>query len=534
MSTNFHTAIAVGAPANASTINAPLALIDQAIKNLDDRVGDIIADSGTSSTEVVDARDGYTVLLDRVRSAYLSNTLYLVDASFSVASAAAKRYKTIAAVIAVAPAGSTIMLAPGNYIENVTITQDDTKIIGSGAAHWNSGTSTFGVGSIITGKVNLNNKKRIMIADLTVNVSGSLLDGITSGDTLSGNPLYQEIRNVTVVGSGVGALAHGIVCQAGSHITVRNVKVFQIGHGIALRCAYANVSDIYVELCALSAIIVKSADASGDANFVNINNVLVKDASGVVVQSSSASYATRHVNISNVVGYNTSPSLISVAQDAGTCQHINVSNCNSSGNAHASIAAYHIYSGSNITLTNCRANLAAYVSFRNVAGTKVALIGCGSTNPGTTHALGAYIVSLVNGVNLNGVAMATSANFSVPNNAYTAVTGFGGVVDLTGQTNTAYAAVTVAGRYKVRGRITFAANTTGVRGIQFYAITEATAYAAMIVDTTSAGHPTTIYNETIITLAAGSGVQLQAYQNSGGALNALTGTSLEIELLEAT
>ena len=475
----------------------------------------------------------FTTLLG-IRSAYLSNDLYLVDASFQIASAADKRYTTISAAIAVAPAGSTIMLAPGNYIENVTILQDDTKIIGSGAALWNSGTSTFGVGTIVTGKIDLNSKKRAMIADLTVNVSGALLDGITSGNVMGGSPLYHEIRNVTIVGSGVGALAHGFVCQAGSHITIRNVKVFQIGHAIALRCSYVNLSDVYVELAALSSVIVKSDTGSGDASHVNIGNVIIKDASGVVVQSAHASYATRHVNISNVTGSATSPSLVSVEQVAGVCQHINVVNCSSASNGHASIAAYHVYSGSDISFVNCRANLAAYVSFRNVAGSRVSLIACGSSNAGTTVALGAFVVGNVNGNNLNGVAMATSGNFSVPNNAFTAVTGFAGVIDLTGQTNTAYAVVTVAGKYKIRGQIIFAANTTGVRGVQFYAITEAVAAAAQVILAMTSGHPTTIYNETILTLAAGSGVQLQAYQNSGGALNALTGTSLEIELLEAS
>lgn len=50
MSTNYHTPVAVGAPANAAIVNAPLATLDQAITNLVGAAG-ISAASLTEWTE---------------------------------------------------------------------------------------------------------------------------------------------------------------------------------------------------------------------------------------------------------------------------------------------------------------------------------------------------------------------------------------------------------------------------------------------------------------------------------------------------
>lgn len=50
------------------TINENADIIDESIKEVDDRISNIIAQSGTSSTEVVDARGTYTVLGDRLEN----------------------------------------------------------------------------------------------------------------------------------------------------------------------------------------------------------------------------------------------------------------------------------------------------------------------------------------------------------------------------------------------------------------------------------------------------------------------------------
>ncbi|HRF94837.1 MAG TPA: hypothetical protein PLZ51_06580 [Aggregatilineales bacterium] len=65
MTTNHHTAIAVGAPANASTFNAPLGQLDSAIDTLDTAVDGALADVATLDTTVsnlISGAGGFTQL----------------------------------------------------------------------------------------------------------------------------------------------------------------------------------------------------------------------------------------------------------------------------------------------------------------------------------------------------------------------------------------------------------------------------------------------------------------------------------------
>lgn len=66
MTNYYHEPIEYGENNLPNTLNSRLGPMDAAIKAAYDRASDIIADSGTSSTEVVDARDGETVLYNRL------------------------------------------------------------------------------------------------------------------------------------------------------------------------------------------------------------------------------------------------------------------------------------------------------------------------------------------------------------------------------------------------------------------------------------------------------------------------------------
>lgn len=65
MTTNHHTPIAIGAPANASTFNSPLGQLDNAITNLATDVSDAVSDVATNTTtlnNLVSGASGFTQL----------------------------------------------------------------------------------------------------------------------------------------------------------------------------------------------------------------------------------------------------------------------------------------------------------------------------------------------------------------------------------------------------------------------------------------------------------------------------------------
>lgn len=533
MTTIYHTAITTGAAANAATINTPLGALDAAVAVLDDRIDDIIAGSETSSTETVDARDGYSVLLDRVRRSYLISNVLLVDAGFTSDSAGAKRYTTIGAAMAAAAAGAVILVAPGVYSESVTFAQNDIKLIGTGAAGYNSSTTSFGTGTIINGRINLNSKVRCSVRDLTVNVSGSLLDGIISDFTTGSTAMFAEIRNVVIVGSGPSAAVHGVLLQTGGQNIVDNVRVYNIGHGVAIRSSYNNVSNIYAENCKLSAIIVKSDTGSGDATNVNLFNVVINTGEGIVIQSAHASYATRHVNIANVTAFTTDTAAISIQQTAGTVELVGCTNCQSNLNQGAG-GAFEVPGGGNeITFAQCMVNYPTGYGFKNGSGTKIKLLGCTVQNSPGAKINGNFAMTGTNGAVITSAAGKTSGAFSLANSTWTTITGLAALVDLTGLVASTYITIPATGKYRITGRVIFASNSTGLRGVGFYDTGAATAYAQHYAAAVN-GQETVVYTEWIADLTAATGIQLQGYQSSGGALNAQAGTMLAVEMIEAT
>lgn len=91
-----------------------------AVDNLNTRVSEIVAQSGDDITELVDARDGYEVLGDRLNA----SDQRLADLAFNV-----KRYITINdAVQAASVAGGKLLFPPGTYLldENITVPSNVT------------------------------------------------------------------------------------------------------------------------------------------------------------------------------------------------------------------------------------------------------------------------------------------------------------------------------------------------------------------------------------------------------------------------
>lgn len=189
-------------------------------------------------------------------------------------------------------------------------------------------------GTIIRGEIHMADSYGSSISNLGVDVHSYLVDGIDTGSNVPNEQhrLEQSINNVTILGSGKSSSYHGIRIQGGSHLQIDNVRVYRMAHGIAVRGSYVNISNIYTEDCRVTSIIVKSATETGDAENVNISNVIAYNTGAysagnlIDVQSYHAGTSARFVNISNITLYNPSHSAVVVDQIAGTVESVNISN----------------------------------------------------------------------------------------------------------------------------------------------------------------------------------------------------------------
>jgi len=508
MSTNYHTPITVGAAANASVVNSPLA-------ELDDRV---------------------TANVARIADLFLSSNVRVVDAAF-VTSAAQKRHATISDAIANASAGDTILVSRGSFSGNITMSQDRVKIIGMGPAYYDG--STISGGTIIAGTLNLNGKKGCEIRNLTVNVSGSAADGLKSGTMTVGAYANTIIDNVTVIGSGPGNLFHGILIQTGDYCHISNVRVYGFTHGLAIKSPSVNISNVFTEDCDSSAIIIKSDLTGQSIRYVNVDNVIIKGSSSqkagpIIVMSDEDAYVTEYININNVAGEYNDPALIWITRQAaaGTLQHINVSNCtsvNCTDDLAQGGAAFWSDGADDVTFTNCQAKDAAEYSFQNTgSGSRVSINGGHSINPGAGDTNGPFDNRDIVGKPNNAVHVYRTANQLIGNAAWTSLLWDAELFDESGMhstsSNTSRLVALCAGTYEVAAMVRFDANATGNRFIRIDP-SNAAAGAEVSMANMGASTHTAVVTHATYTLAAGDYVEIQCYQNSGGDLNALGAAS---------
>lgn len=124
---------------------------------------------------------------------------------------------------------------------------------------------------------------------------------------------------------------------------------------------------------------------------------------------------------------------------------------------------------------------------------------------------------------------------SITNNAYTSVNFATEDYDDDGMhstvTNTSRLTAVRAGRYQLDGAAGFVSNATGRRGAQFAVNgTAINASQTLLAAFTSAGGIDVPCRGVVVTLAVGDFVELQAFQDSGGALNTNTSGSGQCSL----
>lgn len=89
-------------------------------------------------------------------------------------------------------------------------------------------------------------------------------------------------------------------------------------------------------------------------------------------------------------------------------------------------------------------------------------------------------------------------------------------------TNTGRITIVTAGLYILTGHAEFAANATGMRGLQLLRNTDADGIAQIYYQAAPVSTGTAVSLSTVWKFVAGDYVQLRAFQNSGGALNVNT------------
>lgn len=440
MSTTHHTAIATGAAANAATFNDPLGDLDAAIVAeavaralaidvVDDRVSTLIFESETSSSETVDARGGYTVLSENISDKYLKTRLFLVDAAFEGLTAAG-RFLTIQAALNAATPGTTILVAPGSYTENLTFGDAGVTLMGAGQPHFD-GTDLVG-GTILLGTIDCNGKVGARIEDLGLDIRAATGDDAITSGTASATAIYQEFRNLILIGKGsgtVGDRGHGILCQSGGGNVVRNCKFYSWYHGVALRCSNSIVADCYFKSCLSNSVIIKSDTGSENAwNNTVANCIIDGTASGtsyggpVRIQSVHASYSTRYNTVANITAKNCGEAVVLIQQTAGTCANVMVSNVISyNGGDSAGRADFDVDTATDVHFTNCMsATRNNGYGFRNASGSRIRALNCSSDATGAGRSTGTFdLLDLGSGL---GVDFARFQNLTFDDPSTAAVT----------------------------------------------------------------------------------------------------------------
>lgn len=416
---NLATDIKIGSLASLTTgvKSSAVAAINELqteILTVDNRIDNIIASSGTSSTETVDARGDYTVLRDRLNDMTLSNNVMYVDSSFGANESTHGRFTTVGAAIAACSGGETIHIAPGIYTEVVAITQDGLKLMGSGQPEYDTGSGRLINGTIFRGRIRQLTATGLVLRDLGVDMVG-----INSQDAIESSNIYESavhrtIENVTILGNGYDALAHGFYAS-GDYYQVRNLRVIDCYHGVAIHGRYGNFDNIVLESCASSSIIVKSKTTVGNVEDINISNVTIKgdaasasfkDWGGPIIIQASNGLSVKNVNVVNVTADTCANGVVHCNRllADGVIESVRFTNVGSKNNKNASsVGDYWLRSGSDLVFVNCS-------SFDRISGQgwnadtaadnlgSVYLHGCTSDTSGSGAVTGTFSHAEVNGL----------------------------------------------------------------------------------------------------------------------------------------
>lgn len=266
-----------------------------------------------------------------------------------------------------------LFIPSGTYEADIIVGADNLRIVGEAQPD-----ETLSSGTVIVGKVNGNSRKNISISNIGIDSRGRLGPGedaaLCSGPGADSIPLQQTFRNITIVGDGYLSYKHGMLCQAGSDMTIRNIIVSNFYHGIAIRCSNVSIDSVKAISCGFTSVVIKSA-AGYNARTENIfvdhvtitGNPLDAYSRGglILVQSYDPQCITRHVRIQHVESFNGGVGCVGVEQRNGVTDDVLIENCTAEAQGDSpDRACFESSGGSNITFRNCSANRSAGFGYR--------------------------------------------------------------------------------------------------------------------------------------------------------------------------
>ena len=268
-----------------------------------------------------------------------------------------------------------VFFPAGKYPVHLILQFDSLQIIGEEQPidNWDQG-------AIILGLINCNNKKNIHIENLGIDTRYRLGNteeaGLNSGNIADSIPLNQSFTNISIMGEGTRYNKHGVLCQSGSDISLKNIRVSEFYHGVAIRSSNVLADNIVATHCGYSSVIVKSALGKNSVvKNVFISNVLIygdpsdlyRRGGMVLIQSFNPESITSDVTINFVNSNWGGEGIVKVQQVAGAVQNIVINGCNGlyCGDTQYR-AAYDIDGGKNIRIENSSTANAFGFGFRSV------------------------------------------------------------------------------------------------------------------------------------------------------------------------
>ena len=267
-------------------------------------------------------------------------------------------------------ATNSLSIAAGYQVASITADADDLVIEGAGAPLFD-GANLVG-GTVIQGQINANNKRRVIIRNLGVDVRGLGLDAIRSGTQGTGQRQELIIENVTLLGDGVG---HGIALVSGSHNLVKNVTAYNFQHGVIFRCSHSRLDGAYLENITVWSVGIKAAAVSGNADHCSITGVTSSGLGQIAVKAEDG-YSTRfsHIHDCHMTG-SQARAVTLLADPGGNADYATISQVTSVDSASTS-GDFVINGIGAATFVGCQAiNPAAY-GFYKINSSDVQLIGC--------------------------------------------------------------------------------------------------------------------------------------------------------------
>lgn len=569
MPTHF-TEIEVGAAANADTFNDPLTELDLALNAeavaraaaddaLNAELADIIADSGTSSTETVNARSAgnvgsaATTLTERLGWLEGAQNVYAAaygfdDGATAAANTTAMNAATAAAAAFAAPA--VVVLPAGKFNVNPFTVPTGIALRGARMPYYDLAATTLKGGTILyntggsgSGVVTLTDGAALLDLGIETTAARNAVSASGVDDC--------QIFNVATKGNGT---QHGIAFAGGaSRNSIRNFFAAEFDHGIAIKGSHNQGNGLSFINCATSAITLTSDDGFDVTGNVltNIHSVNATVGSGGGFRVYTGGTADVY---DNVVGnfYLQDPGAgiyCSANVSAGAlCQYNRFQNGTivrpqtngvwmyASNTVAGNGADYNDFVG--ITVLD-----PVSIGFNNTyGGTHNSLHACRSRlGPGTDDLFGTwakYDLGIGNPATM--VVQLSKTAQSIANATWTDVSWEGEVFDPNNMHTGTAAEIgnppLNGGIYRIRATLTFAANATGSRMARIMVSISGGAYTQIgpeqCVTPGSATADCTAGLEYIVQFFNSRQYRIQAQQTSGGALNLQLTCSLSVELVK--